>query len=101
MPILLRNKNLGIIPVLWEDNLPQVAIEMTAYGVPVLASDLGGASELCNSNLFIFRGGDVKDCIDKITYFSDNPDKLDEYWKHYKKLTTMKQHMTEIMEYWS
>lgn len=101
MPLLLKDKNLGIIPVLWEDNLPQIAIEMTAFGVPVLASNLGGASELCNSNAFTFKAGDVKDCIDKITYFSNNPDKLDDYWKYYRKLTTMEQHMEEIMEYWS
>ena len=28
---------LSIVPVLWEDNLPQIAIESIAYGVPVLA----------------------------------------------------------------
>jgi len=101
IPVLLSNKNLGIIPVLWEDNLPQVAIEMTAFGVPVLASDLGGASELCDDGNFVFRGGDVDACIDKITYFVKYPEKLDDYWKHYKGLTKMKDHLEELMGYWS
>lgn len=100
MPNLLKEKNLGIIPVLWEDNLPQVAIEMTAYGVPVLASDLGGASELCEDDGFIFKGGDVDDCIDKITYFVENPKALERYWAHYKGINTMKVHLNELMDYW-
>ena len=98
---LLKNKHLGIIPVLWEDNLPQVAIEMTAYGVPILVSDLGGASELCKDPNFVFRGGDVEDCIHKITYFVDHPERLKEYWKAYQGLNTMEDHLKELMEYWS
>lgn len=101
MEALLADKNLGIIPVLWEDNLPQTAIEMTAYGVPVLASDLGGASELCDSEDFVFRAGDIEDCIHKITQFVEHPEKLEGYWRHYKGLTTMKEHLAEMAEFWS
>lgn len=39
---LLKDMNLGIVPVLWEDNLPQVAIEQIANGVPIVVSDRGG-----------------------------------------------------------
>lgn len=98
---LLANKNLGIIPVLWEDNLPQTAIEMTAYGVPVLASDLGGASELCDNQNFVFKAGDVEDCINKITQFVEHPERLDDYWISYKGLTTMREHLDEMVGFWN
>lgn len=101
MQTLLMNKHLGIIPVLWEDNLPQVAIEMTAYGVPILTSDLGGASELCGNKAFIFHAGDVNECINKISKFVCHPEILDEYWKDYKGLKTMKTHLKELIGYWS
>ncbi len=99
LPEILNNSNLGIIPVLWEDNLPQVALEMVAYGVPILSSDLGGASELCDSDLFKFKGGDKNDFIDHLKYFVDNPLDLESYWSHHKGLTTMAEHAEDINKY--
>lgn len=101
MQFVLQNKHLGIIPVLWEDNLPQVAIEMTAYGVPVLTSDLGGSSELCGNKAFVFHAGDVNDCVNKIINFIFYPEILKEYWRHYKGLKTMEMHLKELIEYWT
>ncbi len=97
---ILQGVNLGIIPVLWEDNLPQVAIEMVANGVPVLSSDAGGASELCKSELFKFRSGDKYDFLDKIRYFVDNPESLGEYWNTHNGLTTMQMHFEAISKYY-
>ena len=62
---ILSGVDLGLVPVIWEDNLPQVAIEMSALGVPVLASSFGGASELTKSDLFKFKGADKKDFQEK------------------------------------
>lgn len=93
---ILSGCHLGIVPVLWEDNLPQIAIEMVAYGVPVLASDLGGASELCNSDLFTFKGGDSKDFLGKLTHFVDQPEDLQIYWSHHHGLVTMQAHWAEL-----
>lgn len=95
---LLEGCNLGIVPVLWEDNLPQIAIEMVAYGVPVLASSAGGASELCNSELFKFECGNSKDFLKKLIHFIENPEDLKEYWKHHSGLVTMKQHLKELID---
>ena len=93
---ILRGVNLGIIPVLWEDNLPQVAIEMVALGVPVLSSDAGGASELCSSNLFKFKSGNKKDFLQKLTYFVKNPEQIKSYWEYHTGLVTNKMHCEEI-----
>ena len=42
---------------LWEDNLPQIAIEFISKGIPILTSDRGGAKEIACNEAFIFRSG--------------------------------------------
>ena len=97
---ILQEVDLGIVPVLWEDNLPQVAIEMVAHGVPILCSSFGGASELCKSDLFKFNGGDEKDFIEKLTNFINNPELLKEYWPNHPPLVTMEQHVKDLKQYY-
>ncbi|MGN1154363.1 MAG: glycosyltransferase, partial [Candidatus Gastranaerophilaceae bacterium] len=98
LPDILKDVNLGIVPVLWEDNLPQVAIEMVALGVPILCSSFGGASELCKSELFKFRGADEKDFLEKLTDFVKGPELLQEYWHNYSPLTTMKKNTKQLIK---
>lgn len=97
---ILSRVNLGIVPVLWEDNLPQVAIEMVAFGVPILCSDLGGASELSGSPLFRFKAGDSEDLNARLIGFVEDPAMLNEYWKQHPKLTTMERHVEELYKYY-
>lgn len=96
LPCILSGVHLGIIPVLWEDNLPQVAIEMVAHGVPILCSDMGGASELCDCEDFKFKAGDEADLIQKLTNFVEKPELLYQYWEHHRGLTTMQQHVEQL-----
>lgn len=93
---ILKDCNLGIVPVIWEDNLPQVAIEMVAHGIPILCSDMGGASELSEGGDFRFQAGNVFDFQDKLSFFINNPDKLLEYWKGHIGLMTMEKHVKEL-----
>ena len=58
---LLAGVDLGVVPVLWEDNLPQVAIEMHARHIPLLCADRGGARELGRCDALVFRAGDSAD----------------------------------------
>lgn len=95
---ILKDVHLGIIPVMWEDNLPQIAIEMVAMGVPVLCSSFGGASELCHSDRFIFQGGDEKDFRNKLIYFVENPERIKEFWNYHNGLVTMKEHFEKLSE---
>ncbi len=97
---MLKDVHLGVIPVLWEDNLPQIAIEMVAMGVPVLCSSFGGASELCKGDLFKFKGGDIKDFKEKLLYFLNNRDALYTYWEQHDGLVTMEQHWNELSQIW-
>ncbi len=101
LPQILNETNLGIIPVLWEDNLPQVAIEMVAHGVPILASDLGGAHELCNDSNFIFKNNNINDFSEKLEFLFSNRNVLDQYWKNRRHLTTFTEHISKLKEYYS
>lgn len=93
---ILQDVTLGIVPVLWDDNLPQVAIEIVSNGIPILCSDLGGASELSSSELFKFKGGSIEDFKNKLIYLVQNPQNLSEYWKHHNALTTMDKHVQNL-----
>ncbi|MFN7002848.1 MAG: glycosyltransferase [Roseinatronobacter sp.] len=56
---LLAGVDCGIVPPLWEDNLPQVALELHCRHIPLLTSDRGGAQELGGSSDLTFRAGDI------------------------------------------
>lgn len=92
--------DLGIVPVIWEDNLPQVAIEYVADGVPVLCSNLGGAQELSKSEYFVFEAGNIDDFIKHVEYIISNPDILNQYFDNCIKLTSMDDHIKELKEYY-
>lgn len=98
IPSITRGLHLGIVPVLWEDNLPQVAIEFKAMGIPVLAADRGGASELSHSKKFVFKSGDKDDFIQKLEEFIRKPDTMEDYWKEQNHLITMKEHCENLMQ---
>ena len=95
---ILAGVHLGIVPSLWEDNLPQVAIEMKAKGVAVLTSDLGGAKELSVVADFVFKAGDREDFYLKIKGFIENPSLFDKYWKNQMRLVTMEEHLRQLEE---
>ena len=95
---LLEDVDLGVVPVLWEDSLPQVAMEFVAHGVPVLSSDLGGAKELCAANKrFVYRNGNVHDLVNKLLFFLDNRSALGSYDGHQQELMDMDRHARLIM----
>ena len=100
LPEIYKNIDLGIVPVIWEDNLPQVAIEYVAYGVPVLCSDLGGAQELSEAKEFVFKAGDIEDFQEKIANIINNRDLLKKYFEKKKKLTTMEEHVNSLMKFY-
>lgn len=95
---ILQNVDLGIVPVLWEDCLPQVAIEFVCHGVPVLCSDLGGAHEIGNNKNFIYKSKDKNDFEEKIISFIFNKNRLNLYWDNFKNIKTIEDHVNEIQK---
>lgn len=96
-PKIFSQVNLGICPPLWEDNLPQVAIEMVANGIPVLTSKNGGAHELNNHPDFEYFHHQENN----ILTIMHNRDLLETYWEYAKKLTTMEEHMDNLIKIWT
>lgn len=97
-PVIMDNVNMGVIPPLWEDNLPQVTIEMISNGVPALTSNFGGAHELNSHPAFVFScKEDLEAKIEKVYH---NRQLLIDYWKYAKQLTTMDAHMDKLLSYY-
>lgn len=94
-PTIMEGVNLGIVPPLWEDNLPQVAIEMIANGIPVITSMHGGAKELNSDPNYRFN--DAEDLSRKITNIYTDRDLLSRYWKSSARLTTMDEHVKALL----
>jgi glycosyltransferase involved in cell wall biosynthesis len=96
LPRILAGVDLGVVPVLWEDNLPQVAIECVASGVPVLTSDRGGARELLDCPELVFKAGSRPDFYARLRAVLANPGllrtamagrlRLDSPEEHYDRL---------------
>lgn len=95
---LLSEVDLGVVPVLWEDNLPQVAIEMHARHVPLLVSDMGGASELSRCPEMIFRAGDVESLHTRLRHVMEGRVHLSEYWQGARPPIRMDDHCTDLYE---
>lgn len=100
IPKITKDLSLGIVPVMWEDCLPQVAIEFKAMGIPVLASNLGGASELTEAEEFCFNAGDKDDFIKHLLLFYNDRSLLNKYYDKHLKLKTIKEHCDELKKYY-
>ncbi len=97
-PEIFKGVNVGVVPVLWEDNLPQVAIEMVTHGIPIITSDAGGASELLTCKKFVFKAGSKAHIEKIIKGIVEQPSKLKSYWIETLKLRTMSMHVSELFE---
>ncbi|MCI9143233.1 MAG: glycosyltransferase family 4 protein [Lachnospiraceae bacterium] len=97
MKEILAHIHLGIVPVLWEDNLPQVAIEMKAYGVAVLCSNLGGAKELSPTEDFVFQAGNRRDFYRKLEKLVNHPNLLEAYFSGGREPLTTEEHFSQLI----
>jgi glycosyltransferase involved in cell wall biosynthesis len=64
-----------IFPSLWQENAPLVLREAILAKTPVIASDVGGVSEVVKDGIhgFLFNSGDIQGLYTKIRYLIDNP----------------------------
>lgn len=99
LPDLLDSVDVGIVPVQWEDNLPQVATEIVAHGIPIITSDRGGAKELGGSNpSFVFNADETEDLVKIWRRLISGDLQPGDYWKRAQTLTTMDDHVQRLME---
>lgn len=93
---ILSDVDAGLVPVLWHDNLPQVAIEMHARHIPVLTSDLGGAKELSGSDALTFPAGDSAAFFERLAAISSGQVDWAEYWAGAKAPVDMATHLRAL-----
>ncbi|MCI0589474.1 MAG: glycosyltransferase family 4 protein [Planctomycetes bacterium] len=77
-PSVYAEADLLVLPSLWHENTPFVALEALASGVPVLGSDVGGLSEVVREgeNGALFPRGDVAALSRRLQEFVDRPARL-------------------------
>ncbi len=94
---LLEQVDVGLIPVMWQDNLPQVAIEMHARHIPLLTSDLGGAHELAHCPDMVFSAGDASGFADRVRFLLEGGLDTDRYWKGAMAPVSMQGHLDDLL----
>ena len=70
-----------VVPSTWYENTPFVVLEAFAAGVPVVATDLGGLSEIVVDGICgdLFPRGDVDALRGKLQRLVDEPDRIARY----------------------
>ena len=74
---ILRRAICMVVPSECYENMPYAILESFAFGVPVIASRIGGLAEMVKNekNGLLFNPGDSDDLVKKINYICENPDK--------------------------
>lgn len=98
MDKVLNGVDVGVVPVLWHDNLPQVAIEMHARHIPLLTSDRGGACELGGSADMVFAAGDRAAFGARISALLAREVDFDTYWDQAMTPPQMPAHLAQLMD---
>ena len=98
---VLNGVGLGVVPPLWEDNLPQVPMEMVSHGIPILTSDRGGAREIAGQPGFTFRARDYQDVVLRLRAVATGRIPLARFWEKPTRLLSMEQHVAELESFYA
>lgn len=93
---LLAGVDVGLVPVMWEDCLPQVAIELHSRHIPLLCSDRGGARELSRCPQMVFPAGDVAAFHDRLHALVTGRIDMGAYWRMARAPVSMPDHLAAL-----
>lgn len=96
---ILKNFDMGIMVPIWEDNGPQVVMEMLNNHLPVFATKMGGITDFVNdSNGFLFDPYDEEEKQRAIIFLNNlSNEKILELRKNIKRTLTPKEHFEEMV----
>lgn len=100
LPGILNSMDMGVMTPIWEDNGPQVVMEMINNHLPVFATKMGGITDFVNSsNGFLFDPFSEKE-VDLAIDFLNNLsfDQIEKMKNSIKPTETTSHHFAEIME---
>jgi glycosyltransferase involved in cell wall biosynthesis len=91
-----------VVPSVWYENTPFVVLEAFSAGRPVIASDLGGLSELVqhDKNGCTFKAGDPGDLLEVLTRFQDDPDLLQRLASGIEPVRTLEENADDFVALW-
>lgn len=92
-----------VVPSRWYENAPGVILEAFAAGVPVIATNLGGMSELVGhgENGLLFEPEDVTDLARQLRRFLDEPDLLETLRGGIGHVKTIRENVDELEKTYS
>lgn len=96
---LLQQFDMGMVLSIWEDNGPQVVMELLNNHIPVIGTKMGGISDFVTfDNGYIFDPYSENE-IEKLCSFLSNVSPIDisKLKKQIKHTTTSKEHYDELM----
>jgi Glycosyl transferases group 1 len=78
---ILRETDVLILPSLWPENQPVSITEAMAAHIPVIASRIGGISELIDDGVtgLLFDAGNARQLARKIMHFADHPEDVETF----------------------
>jgi glycosyltransferase involved in cell wall biosynthesis len=88
-----------IVPSEWYENRPTVILEAFMYGTPVIATDIGGISEMIDDGQdgFLFRPGDSRQLSDILTKVVQDPSIIQNMRKNIRPVKTLSEELKEIL----
>ena len=97
---ILSNVDLGMVLPIWEDNAPQVVMEMLNNHVPVFATKMGGITDFVNENngytFDPFNPIDIENAIEFLNNLNFND--IERMKKSIKRTTTPEEHYLKLMD---
>lgn len=95
---VLATTDVLLVPSRWYENTPFVVLEAFAAGVPVLATDLGGLSELVEHEVHgeLFALDDVDDLARRVMRLAAEPERLERYRRALPRVKTLGQNGDEL-----
>lgn len=99
IPAVLTDLDVLVVPSIWYENAPLTIMEAHAAGVPVVASDLGGMTELVRHEQdgLRFRPGDEGDLARQIRRLLDEPDLLARLRQGIGQVRRIRDEVTELL----
>jgi glycosyltransferase involved in cell wall biosynthesis len=100
------NSSAIVIPSIWIENCPMVALEAIGYSKPIIASNAGGLKDLVDdgSTGLLFNINDPTDLASKLNYFFSDTKLQNKLKNNQRKLSnnfTAENHYKKIIEVYS
>jgi glycosyltransferase involved in cell wall biosynthesis len=91
-----------VVPSVWYENTPFVVLEAFSAGRPVIASDLGGLSEIVKDgvNGRTFRAGDPGSLTGMLAEFEEDPSQLLQLAEGISEVRTLEENAEDFVRLW-